>query len=515
MKTMKKTMALLLALVMLFALAVPAMAATTTGTITINKAAEGDTYNAYLIFDLESYDKTKNAYSYKVHYGWDAFVTTGAGKDYVTVSNGYVTWNPAKTTGTDYQAFAEAAIAYAKASTSITAAATATCAKNERSVTMSGLALGYYVIETERSGANTLCILTTTDPTVSVDAKPEIPTPDKEVQEDSNETWGNTNDADIGQTVDFMSTINVKEGYTAYVMHDKMSTGLTFGSITKVELERNKTTTTVSSDNYTVTTNCKDKCTFEITFDENYCESLASGDKIIVYYTAVLNENAAIGGKGNPNDSWITYYHNNNEYESVKSETITYTWELKVFKYTETTINNKTEKTPLSGAQFELRRKAGETNTAIKFVDITSAEEGATPTYRAAKTDDDTTKVTTTITTDAGGKFILQGLDSDTYYLVETQAPAGYNKLEDPIMVKIDNVGKVCLAKEKDASGGIGVEYDYEELTDKTVGVVNNTGSKLPETGGVGTTVFYVLGAALVVGALVVLVTRKRMNNNG
>lgn len=510
---MKKTMALLLALVMLFALAVPAMAATTTdGSITIKNATPGAEYKAYRIFDLESYDAENDLYYYTVNSAWTNFVTgTGAGAAYVDVSKGFVTWNTGKQTAADLDAFAKAALKFAK-DNSIEASGSVTCSANADTAQIKSLSYGYYVIDT---AAMSLCMLTTAAPAATIQEKPDKPTPDKEVQEDSNETWGKTNDADIGQTVYFTSTINVKEGYTAYVMHDKMSAGLTFGRIIGVELKHGSTTTTVNAENYTVNTTCTDECTFEITFDEDYCKSLASGDEIIVYYTAVLNEDAVIGGSGNPNDSWIKYFHNGSECESVKSETITYTWELKVFKYTETTTGDEAKRTPLSGAQFELRRNAGKEDTAIGFVDITSSEEGATPTYRVAKTDDDTTKVTTTITTDAGGRFILQGLDSDTYYLVETQAPAGYNKLEDPIMVNIDKDGMVYLVNKKDATGGIKVEYEHTYLADKTVGVVNNTGSKLPETGGIGTTVFYVLGAALVVGALVVLVTRKRMNNNG
>lgn len=517
MKTMKKTMALLLALVMLFALAVPAMAATaTTGSITINNATPGATYKAYRIFDLESYDADNGLYYYTVNSAWTGFVTgTGAGAAYVDVSKGYVTWETDKQTGTDLQAFAEAALKYAETK-GISATKTASCGTGETSVEMTGLDLGYYVIDTVRSGAKTLCILTTTDPDAAVSAKSEIPTPDKVVQEDSDSSWGKTNDADIGQIVNFKSTINIKDGYTQYVMHDKMSEGLTFIDITSVQLKHGGTTTEVDASYYTVVDKTtvdpssnpviSDGCTFEIAFDEAFCATLESGNEIIVSYTAKLNEKAIIGGTGNPNDNWIKYYDNETEYESVKSETVTYTWELGVFKYT----MKEDKAAPLSGAEFKLQKQGTDALVDINFVDITV--EGGTPTYRVAKTDD--TETVTTITTDAKGKFVLQGLDSDIYYLVETKAPAGYNKLDDSIEVKMDSEGNVSWRSGTDAAAG-GVELEYIPAEDGIIGVLNQTGAELPETGGIGTTIFYVLGAALVVGALVVLVTRKRMSNNG
>ncbi|MBR4945036.1 MAG: LPXTG cell wall anchor domain-containing protein, partial [Peptococcaceae bacterium] len=103
----------------------------------------------------------------------------------------------------------------------------------------------------------------------------------------------------------------------------------------------------------------------------------------------------------------------------------------------------------------------------------------------------------TEITTDAAGEFHIEGLDADTYYLTETAAPAGYNKLVDPVTVTI--IG---------ATTGDDGKLTYTTVEER---VLNNTGAKLPETGGIGTTIFYVLGAVLVLGAGIVLVTRKRM----
>lgn len=101
------------------------------------------------------------------------------------------------------------------------------------------------------------------------------------------------------------------------------------------------------------------------------------------------------------------------------------------------------------------------------------------------------------MTTKNTGKFTIQGLDAGTYYLTETQQPAGYNKLKDPIQIKIDEAGVIKVVT------------NQEEVTE--VKVLNKTGSILPSTGGMGTTLFYIFGAILVIGSGVVLITKKRM----
>ena len=156
-----------------------------------------------------------------------------------------------------------------------------------------------------------------------------------------------------------------------------------------------------------------------------------------------------------------------------------------MFKYTK---NGETEK-PLAGAKFTLSKKADGTDPIALVNESNNV-------YRVATKDD--TNTVTEITTDSTGKFTIKGLDSDTYYLTETAAPAGYNKLADPITIVIGENGVV--------NGTTDAPQGVEEVK-----VLNQSGTELPSTGGMGTTIFYVLGSILVIGAVVLLVTKKRM----
>ena len=158
-----------------------------------------------------------------------------------------------------------------------------------------------------------------------------------------------------------------------------------------------------------------------------------------------------------------------------------------MFKYTKT---GETE-TALAGAKFTLSKNADGSNP------IALVSKGNNV-YRVAKTGE--TGTVTEITTDDTGKFTIKGLDADTYYLTETAAPAGYNKLAGPVTIVIGENGVVNGTTE--ASQGV-----------DEVKVLNQSGTELPSTGGIGTTIFYVVGGILVVGAVVLLVTKKRMNS--
>lgn len=199
-----------------------------------------------------------------------------------------------------------------------------------------------------------------------------------------------------------------------------------------------------------------------------------------------MNENAVIAGDGNKNDTWLKYGENSN---TTHSETTTKTYSIPVFKYTKEGTNEKA----LAGAIFTLSKKADGTNP-IELVSVSNDTTGDI--YRVAKENEVTgTTKTTTVTTPTSGKFTIKGLDADTYYLTETQQPAGYNKLSAPITVVIDENGNITV-------GANNVDE---------VKVENNTGSILPSTGGSGTTLIYILGAVLVLGSSVVLITKKRM----
>ena len=479
---MKKTMSVLLALVLLLALSVPAMAAGE-GTITINKAVVGQTYTIYRILELESYNLTTNAYSYKATTDWEDFIKSADIKDkYVSVNDeGYVTWKD----GADAAAFAKLARAYA-AEKNLANQGQKTAEKKDDSnittVTFDNLDLGYYLLD---STLGTLCSLDTTNPTVTIEEKNAKPSNVKTVEEDSNHKYGEKNDADIGQTVNFKSTITAQAGAENYVFHDKMSEGLTFGAVTSVTLKHKEDTeaATVASENYEVnTSNPEDGCTFEIVFTQAFCDTLKANDKIEISYTATVNEKAVVGGNGNPNESHLSYGDQNHPTTTPPSTTTTYTWKIDVLKYT----MKGDEEVKLADAVFTLSKSIDGTDP------IALISEGNNV-YRVAKTGE--TGITQ-ITTDATGAFTIKGLDSDTYYLTEIAQPAGYNKLADPIKVVIDDHGNV----------------KYNNDYTGTVRVENKTGAELPSTGGVGTTVFYVVGGLMVLLAVVLLVTRKKMS---
>lgn len=493
MKLIKKIAAIMLSVMMVLGMASVVSADTTTsgtsatkGKITIDNAIVGQTYKIYQILELESFSGKPSTgtntgnYAYKVATGWENFITTGEGKDYLKIKDGYVNWI-GETDKVRIAEFAKKALAYAienKIDCTATTAVTTTVAFNN-------LPLGYYLVD---SSVGTLCSLDTTAADVTIEEKNAVPSVDKKVQEDSTNAWGDSNTADIGQTVNFQTTITAQPGAQNYVLHDKMDLGLTFNTNSvQVKLKKNTETTesVVATSNYEVKTNgleSTDPCTFHVEFKKEFCDTLAKDDKIIVTYSATLNEKAVIAGEGNKNTTKLTYGDSS---ETTPSTTITKTFELSVLKYT---MKNSKE-TPLAGATFTLSKK----NDGTELIKLVSGENNI---YRVAMTD--ATGTVTEITTPDSGKFTIKGLDADTYYLTETKQPDGYNKLSAPVTIVIAEDGTITVGS--------------NNVTE--VKVLNNTGTILPSTGGNGTSLIYFLGAVLALVSGVVLITKQRMKNS-
>lgn len=343
--------------------------------------------------------------------------------------------------------------------------------------------LGYYLVD---SSVGSLCVLNTTNPDLTIAEKNGVPSVEKGVKNIQNGTYGTSNNASIGDTVYFQTTITAQPGAQNYVLHDKMAKGLTLKNDSIVV---KKGESPVETSDYTLkTSGFIDDCTFEIVFEQTFCDGLQKDEKITVTYSATLNENAVIAGEGNKNETKLKY---GDSQETQPSVTNTKTFKMDVFKFYIDKNDLTTEK-GLAHAVFTLSKKSDGTEP-IKLIDKSSNV------YRVAKKDE-TNTITEVITPD-NGRFTIQGLGTGTYYLTETKQPDGYNKLSGPVTVVIDKDGKVMVKK----------GANLEDATE--VKVENKTGTVLPSTGGVGTTMIYLVGAVLVLGSGVVLATKRRVKN--
>jgi len=494
---MKKLIAMLMTAMMIMTFSIPAAVAaetgtgtTTTGSVTINGIVLNDdgtldnTYEIYQLLDLESYNTTTGAYSYKVNSAWDAFFATDEAKDFVTIDGaGYVTWVAGEDDDT-VATFAKGALSYAKAN----GIAPVKSSENEGDFVVNSelktgkfadLPLGYYLID---SSVGALCGLTTTNPDASINAKNGIPTIDKQVKEDSTGQWADENTADIGQTVEFRTTINVHAGAENYVLHDKMSAGLTFdeNSVTVQHVVPPAEAKDVAASNYTVKTEgLTDGCTFEIVFNKEFCDTLETNDKLLVHYSAMLNRNAIVAGTGNSNEAKLDYGEGNST-TSDKTTTRTFGFDI---------VKTDSQNTLIDGAEFKVYDAA----TGGNEIAVVLMDDGET--YRRARADE--TGVSIVVNK---GIARVQGFDNGTYYLEETVAPAGYNKLTARQKFIISDGNLDSVFNDEIFSTGSGVH------------VVNKTGSMLPETGGMGTTIFMLIGGIAVLGAAVVLFARRRMS---
>lgn len=502
MKQAKKLVSFLLALVMVLAMASTTFAAQegtlTGGSITINDAVPGQTYKAYQILYLESYSHTTDdegnitatgAYAYKANTAWESWLRTMT--DYVKFdSQGYVTW----VGDADPAEFAKLAQAEATKDGSairpdVTETAPAAAEGNTNStVTFSNLKLGYYLVDTT---LGSLCSLDTTNPSVVMEEKNEVPVPDKTVKEDSTNVYGDSNTAQIGDTVEFKTVIHAKKGAQNYKLHDQMEAGLTLNQ-ESIVVKVGETVLTKGPD-YTVAFDvpCEDKsgndatCDFEITFNKSYLDTITADTDIVVTYTAVLNENAEIADATNDNDTRLDYGDNSHsEWDTTTTKTF-------MFDIIKTDSSLKV----LNGAKFELY----DAQTGDNKIALVKESDGV---YRVATAAEKDAEGFESAVIEVG-KATVKGLDDNTtYWLEEIEAPAGYNKLPGRVKVEMKE-GNLTTTMTGDtwAEGDGGIQ------------ITNNTGAELPSTGGMGTTIFYIIGSVLVLAAIVLLIVRKRMSD--
>ncbi len=484
MKHARKLISLLLALVMVFALAVTVAAeeGTTapTGSITVDNPVADKTYTAYKIFDVV-YDTAREHYSYTIEKSSPWFETVNgytAGLQLTpvadTTSNTYVvTFDESEFSAPSFAETLKNALATVIPTDVHQFAASA----DGKQQVANGLLLGYYFVKSSETDA--LCNLTTTNPEVTIHDKNDMPF-EKKVDK--------TN-VDVGQTVKFTITGKVPDhtGFTTYtyLITDTMTDGLTFDK-TSVKVTINGTNVPQEPNGYTLTEpNDTEQFTFKLSIN---VRNFKIGDGIEVTYNATVNEKAI--AEIESNKATLTYTNG----PTVDDDKTTTEREVKV--YSSKIVIDKVEKTTngtagkkLSGAEFVLyKEETIEGNKTIKYYQWDE-------TNKKVVWDADKTKATV-LETSTDGAATFGGLADGTYYLVETKAPAGYNQLKDPVTVPVK-----------------GSDTDTMKLT-VTATVENQAGTLLPSTGGMGTTIFYVLGAVLVVGAGVLLVTKKRMSQS-
>ena len=498
MKRVKRVLALLAAFALVLAMAVPAFADEAKYKITIKNSV--GTYEAYQIFkgDLE-----KNVLS---NIEWGTGVTE-AGKN---AFEGKTAAQVAKTLENNETAAKVFATEISKYLGTVA---------GEGTDEITGLSAGYYLIKNESVNGNeayTDFILEVVKD-VEITPKGQKPTLEKQIKHNDGE-WGVVGDNQIGDTVEFrtITTVPITTGYTEYdyTIFDEMSTGLTSdvkdasGITIKINDEEK-----LDSSYYTVTVNAN-KFSVKVDILKAIREGkIAEGNKLYTYYTGVLNEDANVYDKGNQQNTAYLQY-SNNPHDTTKGETphvTVYDW---TFKMNVQKIDGADKEKELKDAKFVLSKNGA--------VDLGTIDENGTPTktenliklvydsenstYRVATASD---KNITYVMT--AGNITIKGLDDAVdYYLYETKAPAGYNRLTEPVKFKInatyDETGDSCTA----VSTKVG---DKAAVTGLKVSVENNAGTTLPSTGGMGTTVFYVVGGGLMAVAVVLLVTKKRMEN--
>lgn len=500
MKLIKKIAAIMFAFMMVVSMSCNVKAEETEGvygqkdgSITITNPKDKQTYNLYKILNLDSYSyesgKPKEGnYSYSLAGNdWDKFIKDNSTDDgFFTITNDkYVTFNAGKSA----EELAKAAIQYAK-DKSIPADKTSNTIVNGQ-VKFDSLQLGYYLVD---STVGSLCNLTTTNSTVEIQEKNDVPTVEKSVSSSEQGTYGNSCFANIGDKVYFKSEITVKDGAENYVLHDKMDDGLTLDT-KSVKVKLNDKFLTQDTD-FQVITNITDesensKCTFHITFKDGFYNEIKSNNKVTVTYSAILNENAFIGhdenSDGNKNKTWLGY---GDSKITVESKVNVFTLKLPVYKYT---MKDGT-KTGLKNAKFKLYDS---NNKIINLVKLNETEE----VYRKAL-GTETSTIQEIMTTNTG-KFTIQGLAPGTYYLEETEAPKGYNKLVKKIKVEIQENGTLVVDEKATVENKPITQVDVE----------NKSGTLLPNTGGAGTTMIYLVGALLVLGSGVVLASKRKSNS--
>ena len=523
-----------LAFTMAFAMGLTASAADYT--ITINKPA-GDidrTYEAYQIFQGNLDGNTLSDIEWGTGIDGAAFLTE------LKKNASFTSCTDAKTVAEKLAAFtndSDEAVAFAKLAGKFLTTATATSSSGKITVPA-----GYYLLKdvtTVTDDALSLNILKVVKD-VTVNPKADHPTVDKKIGTDIS-TGVAANEATIGDKVPFViaSKVPQMQGYTKYffVLNDSMTAGLTYNKDVAIKIG----TTTLAADAYDVTYDDTAN-TMKIVIKDFIQYKSEAGKDIVVTFSATLNEKADLTQAGNKNTVKLTYsnnpnvdYKGDNEPDTTdpvgvtpEHVTVTYSTKLQLTKVDGADHNVKLEgvefqitgtsiKTAVSKGEYFKQDAAG---TYYQLKDGTFTETDPTAeteskyvstSVKYAKVTDTTEqtkmqKVTASGTTDANGLITFEGLGAGTYYITELKTLGGYNLLTAPITVTI-----TATPSETGCGWTVSSNATFEDDMVKLT-VENNKGSVLPITGGIGTTIFYVIGGLLVCGAAVMAITKKKLS---
>lgn len=529
-KAMKKLMAALLAVAMVCAMAIPAFAAGTgSNTLTINGKTAGHTYEAYQVFTgdlkgkvLSNIDWGNGVIGDDIRNDPDLPSSLKGLSSAAALAAELAKLSPSSD---DVNTFAEVVSKHLTANKYTSTEAGMT-------YTINNLLDGYYFIKDATAsasmpaGATYSRYMLNIVQSLTIEAKDTTVTLDKQIRHNETGDWGVVGDNQIGDTVEFRTITTVPDttGYTDYTyeIHDTMSPELT----SKVKTDSDITikvndTTVLNSTYYSVTVDSTNSNKFTVSVDIIQAikdNKFAVGNTLYTYYDGVLNENAKVYPDGpQQNEAHLVYSNNPNDVGTGETPKKTvYDW---TFKVDMTKVDGANPDMKLEGAVFVLSKangldlEPGKDGTPTKNLDkLIKLVDNNNGTYTVATTTT-TTATTYTMTTPASGQISIKGLDDQTkYYLYETKAPGGYNVLTTPVEIKIiDNTYDITgnyiatqpnvVVNGSNACSGVGFNVE------------NNAGTTLPGTGGIGTTIFYVIGGGLMVAAAILLITKKRMEN--
>lgn len=545
MKKAGKLLPFLLVLTIVFSLSVTALAAETyTITVDGSGTVANHTFEAYQIFSGDLHAPTANeggtASKILSNIVWGTGVNTNA--------EGFAEAFPESAAATAEKLLTVAdAQAFAKKIAPFLSVVHTDCSTKDGSgnYVISGLSTGYYLVKDKDNtltGANDFYTAYLMKVVANVTATPkgEKPTLEKQIQNNNTGEWSTTGNVafQLGDTVNFRIITSVPDisrypdGYT-YIVHDTMTVGFT----SKVTADKtsvsividNNPADTLAGDYYTITLdphgNASETSHFDLTIDISKAIAdgkIQAGDKLYINYAAVLNEKAdfyQIGEKTNTNTAQLEYSNNPNGAGTGKTpESKVNAWTLPAII---SKVDGKDNTKTLEGAKFVLSR-----NPNLKVSDMKCDENGdptvltdliplfapgdqqtSTAAYDIATAEQVAAGTHITYVVELGSK-VLAGFGEHAYYLYETKAPNGYNLLAEPVKFTFHTSATMDLMTDP---AWITLNDSAIKLTGMQFEIANNSGATLPETGGIGTTLFYVIGALLVVGAGVLLVTKKRM----